>query len=398
MRGVRITDMRSALGISAAGAILYLAFGWGTETVYDYYGRLAEALTQGRWWLNDDPSWLNELITCGAQRWCVPYPPLPAVLAIPFLPLGTALAQGVMARISGGASAGLLYLGLRAYGAPRWVAITGAALSALGTTLLFTSVDGRSWYAAHAVAVLFACAAFWVAARGGPAWALGALIGLSALARLPFAAAFPALALLAARRTGAPYTRVLSEVILGGVPFALVYLGYNVLRWGSVFDLGYVTLTEGDVFFSRGLFSPLYLPRHFTAIFLEPPDIVEGTPWFIRPRFVGMSLFLTTPAFLFVFSGLREVRRSAVVAATALAAGLALIPDVLHGTIGFQQFGYRFSLDAQPFLVALAVTGDAVAGGVWRRRPSVLFLVAAALAVAINVYAAIAIVRFGYWQ
>jgi len=324
--------------------------------------------------------------------------PLPALLSIPLLPLGTALAQGVMARIAGGASAGLLYLGLRAYGAPRWVAIAGAALSAFGTTLLFSSVDGRSWYAAHSVAVLFASAAFWLAARGGPSWAIGATIGLAALARLPFAAAFPALALLAARRTGSPYARVLGGVILGGIPFAIVYAGYNVLRWGSVFDLGYVTLTQGDVFFSHGLFSPLYLPRHFTAIFLEPPDIVEGTPWLIRPRFVGMSLFLTTPAFLFVFAGLREVRRSVVVAATALAAALALIPDVLHGTIGFQQFGYRFSLDAQPFLVALALTGDAVAGGVWRRRPSVLFLVAALIAAAINVYAAIAIVRFGHWQ
>jgi hypothetical protein len=111
-----------------------------------------------------------------------------------------------------------------------------------------------------------------------------------------------------------------------------------------------------------------------------------------------MSLFITTPVFLWVFAGLREVRRSAVVAATAVGAGLALLPDVLHGTIGFQQFGYRFSIDAQPFLVALALTGDAVAGGVWRRRPSVLFLVAAVIAVAINAYAAVAIVRFGYWQ
>ncbi len=395
---MRIPDSRLAVALSLAGAIVYLAFGWGAETVYDYYGRLAEAFSQGRWWLTEDPPWLNELVSCGTDRWCVVYPPLPALLTIPLLPLGTALAQGVMSRIAGGASAGLLYMGLRAYGAPRWVALAGAVVSVLGTTLLFSSVDGRSWYAAHSVAVLFACAAFWIAARGGPSWAIGATIGLAALARLPIVAATPALALLAARRTGEPYSRVLAGVVLGGVPFALAYVGYDLARWGSVFDLGYVTLTEGDVFFSHGLFSPLYVPRHLYAIFLEPPDLVEGTPWFLRPRFVGMSLFLTTPVFLWVFAGLREVRRGAVVAATALAAALALVPDVLHGTIGFQQFGYRFSMDAQPFLVALAVTGDAVAGGVWRRRPSVLFLVAAVLAVAVNAYAAIAIVRFGYWQ
>jgi hypothetical protein len=395
-------DGRIAVALAMVAAAAYMAFGWGQETAYDYFGRLAAALVEGRWWLLDAPLWLNELIPCGGPadaRWCLPYPPLPAVLSVPFLVLGsTALAQGVMAQVAGGASAGPLYLGLRAYGAPRPVALAGVAVSALGTTLLFSSIDGRSWYAAHAVAMLFGSVAFWLAARGGPPWAIGAAIGLAALARLPFAAAAPALALLAARKSGTPYLPVLGRVILAGVPFALVYVGYNALRWGSILDLGYLRLTEGDVFFSSGLFSPLYIPRHLYAIFLEPPDLVEGTPWFLRPRFIGMSLFLTTPPLLWVFAGLREIRRDAAVAATALAAALPLIPDVLHGTVGFQQFGYRFSIDVQPFLIALAVTGDARIGGVWRRRPSVLFLVAAALAVAVNVYAAIAILRFGYWQ
>ena len=54
----------------------------------------------------------------------------------------------------------------------------------------------------------------------------------------------------------------------------------------------------------------------------------------------------------------------------AAAALLALIPNILHGTVGFQQFGYRFSIDAQPFLVALAVAGAARSGNTWRSRPS----------------------------
>jgi len=101
---------------------------------------------------------------------------------------------------------------------------------------------------------------------------------------------------------------------------------------------------------------------------------------------------------LFVFAGLQDVRRSIAVATVALAAALALLPDVTHGTVGFAQFGYRFSIDAQPFLIALALGGDALRGGVWRRRPSILFLVACALAVLMNVYATIAIIRYGYWQ
>jgi len=376
----------------------YVIAGWGAPTVYDYYGRLAEAFVHGRYWLTEDPSWLNELLSCGDGRWCVAYPPLPAILAVPLVWLGTATAQNVVSQVAGGASAAFLYLALRAYGAPRAVAVTGTLLSAFGTTLLFTSADGRSWYAAHAVAMLFTSVAFYLAARGGPAWGVGAAVGLAALARLPVAAATPALALLVARRAGTPFRGALVRVVLGGLPLLAIYVAYNVLRWGTITDAGYARLTEGDFFFDHGLFSLAYLPRHLYAIVMEPPDFVPNVWYFLRPRFVGMSLFLVTPAFLFVFAGLQDVRRSVAVLCTALAAGLALLPDVTHGTVGFAQFGYRFSIDAQPFLIALALGGDALRGGVWRSRPSVLFLVACALAVVMNVYATVAIIRYGYWQ
>jgi hypothetical protein len=394
-----LSDRTIAIALAAAGAALYVVAGLGLLTDYDYYGRLAQALLAGHWWVTEAPPWLNELVPCGVERWCAVYPPLPAILAMPFATvLSPALAQVLVSRIAGGASMGILYLALRAFGAPRLVAITGSLLSALGTTLLFSSVDGRAWYAAHAVAMPFLSAAFLFAARGERAWLVGALIGLAALARLPVAAAAPALALLLARRAGTPYPRALGGVVLGGVPFALAYVGYNVLRWDSVFDTGYVQLTQDDYFFTRGLFSPFYLPRHLYAILLEPPDLVEGTPFFLRPRGVGMALFLTTPALLWLFAGLRGLRRDVGSAAVALAALLALVPDIFHGTVGFQQFGYRFSIDAQPFLVALALAGDAHGATGWRSRPTWLFIAVVILSIAINVYAMIAISRFDYWQ
>ncbi|MGH2377544.1 MAG: hypothetical protein ACRDGT_03645 [Candidatus Limnocylindria bacterium] len=402
---MRTGDARIALVLAALAAAAYVAFGWGEETAHDHHGRLAAAFLEGRWWLVEPPSWLSGLVPCGPSagplpdRWCVVHPPLPAVLSVPFLVSGsTALAQGLMAQIAGGASAGPLYLGLRAFGTPRWVALAGVVLSAFGTTLLFSSADARAPFAAHSVAMLFGSIAFAAAARGGPPWLVGAAIGLGALARLPVAAAAPALALLAARKAGVPFAPVLARVILAGLPFALVYLGYDLLRWGSVTDTGYTRLIQGDVFFSHGLFSPAYLPRQLEAIFLEPPDIVEATPWFLRPRFIGMGLFFTTPAFVWAFAALRAVRRDAAIAATALAAVLVLLPGLLYGSVGQPQFGYRYSIDAQPFLVALACAGAALVGGVWRRRPSLLFLAAVTLSVVLNVAATIAILRFGYWQ
>lgn len=396
---MRPSDRAVAIAVATIAAIAYIGVGIGLATDYDYYGRLASAFLEGRWWLDEAPSWLNELLSCGDGRFCVAYPPLPAILALPIVPFAsTATAQVIASRIAGGASAGILYSGLRAYGAPRVYAIAGALLSAFGTTLFFSSVDGRAWFAAHAAAMLFLSAAFAVAAKGGAPLAVGALLGASALARLPVAACFPALALLDARRRAVPYRSALLAVIAGGLPFAIVYVGYDWLRWGTPLDAGYARLAEGDVFFNHGLFSPLYLPRQLYAIFIEPPDLIAGTPFFLRPRFVGMSLFLTTPAFLWAFAGLRAIRRDAAVAATAAAALLALLPDLLHGTVGFQQFGYRFSIDAQPFLVALSVGGDGLFGGVWRRRPTLLFAFAIVLSIAINLYAVIAITRFDYWQ
>jgi len=195
-----------------------------------------------------------------------------------------------------------------------------------------------------------------------------------------------------------PFRAAALRVVGGGLPFFAVYVGYNILRWGTLADSGYARLTEGDFFFDHGLFSLAYLPRHLYAIFMEPPDFVPNVWYFLRPRFAGMSLFLVTPAFLFVFAGLRDIRRSAAIAATALAAGLALLPDVTHGTVGFAQLGYRFSIDAQPFLVALALGGDALRDGEWRSRPSVLFIVACVIGIAWNIYLTVAIVRYGYWQ
>jgi len=394
-----VSDRATAVSIGAAACVAYLAAGFGLLTDYDYYGRLAQAFLAGQWWLSGAPPWLNELLSCGDGRYCVAYPPLPAILTVPlaaFLP--SALAQVLVSRLAGGVSAGILYLALRALGIARAVAIAGAVLSAVGTTLFFSTVDGRAWFDAHAIAMPFLCAALLFAARGDAPWLLGAAIGLATLSRLPVAAATPALALLLARRTGTTFPRALGGVVLGGFPFAAAYVGYNLLRWGTPFDAGYARLAEGDVFFSHGVFSPFYIPRHLYAIFIEPPQFVEGTPFFLRPDIKGMSLFLTTPAFLWAFAGLRHVRRDPRIAIVAVAALLALLPDMLHATVGFAQFGYRFSLDAQPFLIALALAGDARTAEGWRARPSWLFIGVAVLSVAINLYATIAITRFGYWQ
>ena len=67
-------DRWIAVGIACVAVAGYVLAGWGAPTVYDYYGRLADAFVHGRYWLVDDPPWLNELLACGDGRWCVAYP------------------------------------------------------------------------------------------------------------------------------------------------------------------------------------------------------------------------------------------------------------------------------------------------------------------------------------
>src|SRR5207245_1535798 len=79
VRSMMTSDRSIAVTVGAAACIVYLAAGSGLVTDYDYYGRLAQAFLDGRWWLTEAPPWLNELLDCGDGRWCVAYPPLPDV-------------------------------------------------------------------------------------------------------------------------------------------------------------------------------------------------------------------------------------------------------------------------------------------------------------------------------
>src|SRR5437879_11956078 len=131
-----VSDRTAAIWIGVIAAAIYVGTGIGLATDYDYYGRLADAFLHGRWWLTEAPPWLNELLPCGDGRYCVVYPPLPAILSLPLVPFfPTPVAQVVASRIAGGASAGVLFFGLRAYGAPRTYAFAGGWLSAAGPPL-----------------------------------------------------------------------------------------------------------------------------------------------------------------------------------------------------------------------------------------------------------------------
>ena len=375
--------------------LLYELTSLGRPTSFDYYGRLARAFLDGRWWLLDAPAHLVELVPCGAERFCVAYPPMPAIIAVPFvLVFDTATAQTLASAVVGGLSAAPTYLAIRAMNAPRSVAALITVFAMAGTTLWFTASTGDAWFYAHAVAVLFASLAVLGALRGWPAWTIGALLGAAALARLPIALAVIPLAIMIRHRHGASLPRAVLMTGAGMIPFVALELGYDLARWGAVSEAGYAYLTANDnPVVPYGLFSVRYIPDHLFAIFARLPEIGDP-PFVLRPSRWGLSVLLLSPTFVFLAPGIVKWRAHPALGALLAAGALALLPDLVHGGVGARQLGYRFSLDAQPFWLPLLAVGAAWHGE-WG-RPSCAVVLSIGASVLVNAYAVLTILSVGY--
>lgn len=396
----RITgdDRATAITLGMIALVAYLALIVGHRTPFDYFGRLAYAVWQGRLWLDGAP--LSEIERGVDGHLYNVQPPLPAILALPFVPFGRPDEIEVFVSAAFGAlSIVPLFVALRALGVPRGVATWCAILSAFGTTLLFTSVDGRSWFGAHATAVFFLSLALALAAARRSAVLIGLCVGAAALARTPAGLAAPGLLLLARRddRSFESLFRSGLLVGLGVMPFALVQAGYDTLRWGNPLDIYGPQLHQAtDPVLSRGFLSLSYIPRKLYAIFYQAPVFADGEPFFfLRPRGYGMSLMLTTPAILWLIPGALRLWRDARWRAVGLSATLVSIPGWLFASVGYEQYGYRYSLDLQPFLIVLVAVGAAWTPTGWR-RPSPLFLGAVILSVLITAYFLVTIRLFGF--
>jgi hypothetical protein len=162
------------------------------------------------------------------------------------------------------------------------------------------------------------------------------------------------------------------------IPVTLLLL-YNVVASGHIFNPAYEWLyqTEYLGYLPPGMEidrdwlieDPRHVPRNALIMFLWPPEILpNGTecgPSLLgrdcpvaRPSPIGMSLFLTSPAYLLVLPVLALSWRRRIVAGSILAIIPIVLLNLAHFSQGWVQFGYRFSNDFAPFalvLVALAI-------------------------------------------
>jgi hypothetical protein len=139
-------------------------------------------------------------------------------------------------------------------------------------------------------------------------------------------------------------------------------LGYHA-DWG-IEDVRYLFQNLGVALFG----TPDLLPAHLPDALGRSPILVCTDPTAVRglldvdcplavPRDTGMSVLLTSPAYLLAIPVLGLIGRNRLVAGAVLAVVAIATVNVLHFSQGWVQFGYRFSNDAAPFALVLVALG-----------------------------------------
>ncbi len=324
------------------------------ETPYDYFTRLATAFLKGKYYLTENPVWLNELIPAGNTKFFVVYPPMPAILLIPLVLIFNNFQQQYLAHILG---AGIVYFTVKLalkIKKDKELAIWSGILIGFGTIIWYLSSTGSVWYLGQITSCFFLMAALNESFGKKRPTLTGVLLGASFLSRLTTILSFPLfLYLIKGKKT----INNSIKFILGILPFIIFNFGYNFIRFGTIFDKGYYLIPGvlNESWYQKGIFHPCYIPRHLKVIFTSFPIFQKEFPYII-PSYTGLSIYITTPAFIYsLFSNIKEK----IVKISWIIIGLISLVIFSHGTTGFAQFGYRFAVDFYPFLILLTIKGAA---------------------------------------
>jgi hypothetical protein len=367
----------------------------------------AEAFLHGQLHLTTRPPNLNDWVF-EHGRWYVSFPPFPAVLMMPFVAWeGIGFNDVAFTLPFAGANVALLYRLLRRIqqleGGVRteWDHAVFALIFGFGTLAWSCSIRGEVWFTAEVVGVTLTLIYLHAALRARhPAWA-GAALACATICRTPLA--FSGIFfILEALTVGDPLDGAHLRSALGdaqrrnelvkrlasfAVPIVIVAIPVawmNVARFGHPFEFGhshlYANRVNADIR-AYGLFSFHYLPRNLWSAFLLLPTI-ELNPFRIGYDPNGMSLFVTTPLFALLFF---PRYRSRLWRPLWLTTAAVALPGFFYQNNGWQQFGFRFSLDYTPYLIVLlAISG---------RRLDALFWALAIAGVAVNAWGAAAFNR-----
>lgn len=353
---------------------VYLAATPRTNQTYRHFVYMARGFLQGRVDMPGVPAYYHDVVHLGGRTYA-PFPPVPAILLLPAVAVwGEGTDQGRVGQAVAATAVAVFVAALRRMGVPPSVRIFCGAALAFGSVLWPATAIGTTWFFAQEVVELAMALLAWELAGGARPLVLGAVAVGGWLTRVTVLPATPALALLIwlrHRRMAAVLAFLAANAV--GV---LVYLAYNLLRFGNPLQTGYGILSmaapNAEAVAHWGFFNPRYVPQHLYAMLLRPPDLLP-TPPYLRPSPWGMSLLFTSPL---VVRLLFPRSRAGWSGWGALLLSMA-VPMLFYFSVGWVQFGYRYSLDWWVFLLAML----AVALG---NRPGPVDYALVGLSVAMN--------------
>jgi len=332
------------------------------------FSYLAESFLQGQTYFISPPNFgLDTVLFNGKHYW--PLGPFPALLLLPFVfifrTFNLFFFQGYLQVFL---SAGVFYSFLmiaRRLGYSRDDAGFLALAFSFASAFLGVAMYSISWAFAQVIAVLLLALALLEYLGGRRLWIIGTLMALASLTR--FTAGLNIVFFLAAvflekstlrAKLSAGFPLVMPMLI------ALAALAlYNDARFGNWMEQGYsLQSLAGAAARAResyGVMSLAHVPGNlFYFLFAGPSPVtfddgsqvlkfpyVRANPW-------GMSIFLTSPYFLYLF----RIKYDDLISKLLLiSSAVVALPIVLYYGIGHVQFGYRYSLDFLPLLFFLLI-------------------------------------------
>ncbi len=277
---------------------------------------------------------------------------MPAILLLPYVAIaGVAANQTLLSSILAGVGIGAAWrLGER-IGVRDDVNAWLCAFLLFGTDLLWCAMLGDVWFIAHVSAVCFTLIALVELFGRKRGWLVALWAVCAAESRFTMALVLPVYAVLLAQpdwRSARTRFAQFAGVIAAA---AVLWVTYNLSRWGTLADIGYTTWYHQD---QAGMptgspFRIQYLGYELWSFFVQRPDVADAFPWF-RPSYSGVALTWTSPALVYALWARGPRLQIAALWACAI---LTAIPNFIYYVNGFAQYGMRHALDFIPFLFAL---------------------------------------------
>lgn len=302
------------------------------------------------------------------RKYFVSFPPFPGVLMIPFVAISGYGANDVLFTVLMASLNLVLVFSLlrklvalgyseRSERDDLWL----TALLGFGSVHLWCSVMGQVWFTALVVGVACNLVYVYFALDARRPFLAGCALAAAFATRTPllFAAVFFLHQLLWPSHGQRPErAELVRKLVWFGAPCLAMGLGllaYNYVRFENPAEFGHTYLATGTIARIRdfGLFNLHFLSRNLTAAFTLLPSIDGDYPYLHFSKH-GMSLLLSTPALVWLLWPMRSHRLARGFALTAVTVA---VPIFFYQNTGWEQYGFRFSLDFMPYLVGCLALG-----------------------------------------